>query len=237
MNRRELLRWVGGAAMIGAPLYVARRLVMGAMDTDRGALATAERTNRSIEQGLVTTRELEYDGDLTAESAWPTYKIAPSTPIAPPGWKLKIGGMVERPLALSLDELMAMEKRTLRLEHHCVEGWSAIAEWTGVPLREIAKRAGAKNTDCVEFNSFDTPTRGRAYWSSWDLESALHPETLVAFGMNGKPLSPKHGAPVRIYSPLKLGYKNVKHLTEINFLDQMTGGYWENEGYEWFGGV
>lgn len=237
MNRRELLKWFGGAAMIGAPLVIARKLVKGAMDTETGPLATAERGNRVLEQGLVTSRELTYDGELTPESAWPTYKIAPSTPIAPPGWRLKIGGMVERPLSLTLDELMKMETRTFKLEHHCVEGWSAIAEWTGVPLRELAKRAGARNVDCVEFNSFDIPKQGRPYWSSWDRESALHPETLIAFGMNGKPLSPKHGAPVRLYSPMKLGYKNVKHLTDINFLDALTGGYWENEGYEWFGGV
>ena len=232
LSRRDALRLAGGLGIIAAPLLWTWR---GHKRDD--VLAVGERTNLGLEQTLLTGREIEYDGDLTPESAWPTYKIAPSTPIQPAGWQLKIGGMVERPLTLSLEDLMRMDKRTLRLEHHCVEGWSAIAEWTGVRLSDLAKRAGARSVDYVEFNSFDTPPRGRPYWSSWDYESAMHPETLIAFGFNGKPLTPKHGAPVRLYGAVKLGYKQVKHLTEINFMAKQTGGYWEDQGYEWFGGT
>jgi len=84
----------------------------------------------------------------------------------------------------------------------------------------------------VEFRSFDA-----GYWSSWDRESALHTQTLLAYGMNGEQLYPDHGAPLRVYSAVKLGYKMVKYLTEVNFLAERTGGYWEDQGYEWFGGV
>jgi DMSO/TMAO reductase YedYZ molybdopterin-dependent catalytic subunit len=84
----------------------------------------------------------------------------------------------------------------------------------------------------VEFRSFDSN-----YWSSWDFGSAMHPQTLLAYGMNGHDLTEDHGAPVRVYSAVKLGYKMVKYLTAVNFLAAPSGGYWENQGYDWFGGV
>ena len=121
--------------------------------------------------------------------------------------------------------------------HHCVEGWSATADWSGVRVSEIAKLVGAEDVDYVEFKSFDRDGRGRDYWSSWDRDSAMHPQTLLAYGMNGRPLSPEHGAPVRLYGAVKLGYKQVKYLTEVNFLSEETGGYWEALGYEWFAGT
>ena len=84
----------------------------------------------------------------------------------------------------------------------------------------------------VEVRSFDA-----GYWSSWDRESALHPQTILAYGMNGELLGPDHGAPIRVYTAVKLGYKMVKYLTEVNFRPERSGGYWENQGYEWFGGI
>jgi DMSO/TMAO reductase YedYZ molybdopterin-dependent catalytic subunit len=119
------------------------------------------------------------------------------------------------------------------VQHHCVEGWSAVASWHGVRLSEIARLVGIdRRVQFVEFRSFDS-----GYWSSWDLASALHPQTLLAYGFNGSPLYAEHGAPLRVYSAVKLGYKDVKYLTEVNFLPDITGGYWENQGYEWFAGV
>jgi DMSO/TMAO reductase YedYZ molybdopterin-dependent catalytic subunit len=174
----------------------------------------------------------QHAGELTPEMAFPVYHVSPQVPIAPAGWKLKIGGRVARPRELTLDELMALPRTDARLEHHCVEGWSATADWHGVQLSELAKLCGAETVDYVEFKSFD-----QGYWSSWDRDSALHPQTLIAYGMNGHPLSAAHGAPARLYGAVKLGYKQVKYLTEINFLDHETGGYWENQGYEWYGGT
>ena len=77
----------------------------------------------------------------------------------------------------------------------------------------------------------------RVLWDSLDMADALHPQTLLAYGMNGALLYPDHGAPLRVYSAVKLGYKMVKYLTEVNFLPERTGGYWEDQGYEWFGGI
>ena len=91
----------------------------------------------------------------------------------------------------------------MRVRHHCVEGWSAVAAWHGVQLREIAKMVGAsRDAQYVEFRSFDN-----GYYSTWDIESSMHPQTILAYGMNGRPLYPDHGAPLRLYSPVKLGYK------------------------------
>jgi DMSO/TMAO reductase YedYZ molybdopterin-dependent catalytic subunit len=114
-----------------------------------------------------------------------------------------------------------------------VEGWSAVASWDGVRLAEIARLVGADpRARFVEFRSFD-----EGYSSSWDLESALHPQTLLAYGMNGRPLPMEYGAPLRLYSAVKLGYKMVKYLSQVSFLPVRTGGYWEDRGYEWFAGV
>lgn len=171
--------------------------------------------------------------DLTPESAFPSYFIADDMPLAPDGWALKVGGLVARPATFSLGQLKQMPRTDMRIRHHCVEGWSAVAAWQGVRVSEIAKIVGASpEARYVEFRSFDA-----GYWSSWDRASATHPQTILAYGMNGHELQPEHGAPLRLYSAVKLGYKSVKYLTEVNFLPNQTGGYWENQGYEWFAGV
>ena len=154
-------------------------------------------------------------------------------PTVPANWTLSVGGLVERELVLTLDQLQKMPRTDLRVRHHCVEGWSAVASWHGVRINEIAKAAGLKpGVKYVEFNSFDED-----YFSSWDLGSAMHPQTILAYGFNGHPLGANHGAPLRVYSAVKLGYKMCKYLTEVNFLPNKTGGYWEDQGYDWFGGV
>jgi DMSO/TMAO reductase YedYZ molybdopterin-dependent catalytic subunit len=171
--------------------------------------------------------------EAPAESAFPAYFIAEKMPMAPADWTLSVGGLVERELVLTLDQLQKMPRTDLRVRHHCVEGWSAVASWHGVRISEIAKAAGLKpGVKYVEFNSFDED-----YFSSWDLGSAMHPQTVLAYGMNGHVLGANHGAPVRVYSAVKLGYKMCKYVTEVNFLPNKTGGYWEDQGYDWFGGV
>lgn len=169
----------------------------------------------------------------TPESDFPAYFISDDTPEAPDNWSLKIGGLVAHPMTLTLDQLQALPATSMRVRHHCVEGWSAVAQWQGMRVSEIAKLVQPDpRAQYVEFRSFDAN-----YWSSWDLASAMHPQTLLAYGMNGHDLSDDHGAPLRLYSAVKLGYKMVKYLTEVNFLAAPSGGYWENQGYEWYGGV
>ena len=173
------------------------------------------------------------ESELTPDGAFPVYFISDTMPFAPDNWTLKVGGIVARPSVFTLDQLKRMPQTSMRIRHHCVEGWSAVAGWQGVQLRELAKMVGASSdAQYVEFKSFDND-----YYSTWDIESSLHPQTILAYGMNGRELSPEHGAPIRLYSPVKLGYKNVKYLTEVNFLPTRAGGYWEDQGYDWYGGV
>ena len=169
----------------------------------------------------------------TPEDAFPAYFISDDTPEVPDNWVLSVGGMVAKPAVLTLEQLRALPSTSMRVRHHCVEGWSAVAQWNGVRISEVAKLVNPNPRALyVEFRSFDSN-----YWSSWDLGSAMHPQTLLAYGMNGHDLTDDHGAPIRVYSAVKLGYKMVKYLTAVNFLPAPNGGYWENQGYDWFGGV
>jgi DMSO/TMAO reductase YedYZ molybdopterin-dependent catalytic subunit len=100
-------------------------------------------------------------------------------------------------------------------------------------MTDIVRAAGVtSDANYVDFQSFDD-----AYHESWDIESATHPQTLIAYGLEGHLLGPAHGAPARLHSPVKLGYKNVKYLTRIVFMPERNGGYWSDAGYEWFGGT
>jgi DMSO/TMAO reductase YedYZ molybdopterin-dependent catalytic subunit len=201
-----------------------------------GFLGLMERANEKFQRALFDPGRLAPElaaDEESAPGAFPAYKISRAFPVAPAGWTLNVRGLVARPLALSLPELQRLPRTRTRVRHHCVEGWSAVASWDGVRLAEIARLAGVdERARYVEFSSFDS-----GYWSSWDLESALHPQTILAYGMNGSPLPMEYGAPLRLYSAVKLGYKMVKYLTEVSFLPARTGGYWEDQGYEWFAGV
>jgi DMSO/TMAO reductase YedYZ molybdopterin-dependent catalytic subunit len=199
-------------------------------------LARMGRWNEGVDRLLFSENRLAPEApasELTPETAFPSYFVSDSMPFAPDNWALKIGGMVARPAVFSLDQIKRLPQTGMRIRHHCVEGWSAVAEWHGVQLREIARMVGAsRDAQYVEFLSFDN-----GYYSTWDIESSLHPQTILAYGMNGRALYPDHGAPIRLYSPVKLGYKCVKYLTEVNFLPTRTGGYWEDLGYDWYAGV
>lgn len=168
-------------------------------------------------------------------SSFPNYHISGVTPTLgdPSAWQLQVEGMVERPASLTIEDIRALPSVTYTVQHHCVEGWSAIATWTGAPLRSVAELVGVRpGAPFVRFDSFD-----QGYYNGWDLASALHPETILAYRFNDAELGPDHGAPLRLYAPHKLGYKLTKYLTRVTFTDVRPGGYWEDQGYPWFGGV
>src|SRR5256885_5764376 len=140
----------------------------------------------------------------------PSYFISPELPMLqdPAAWRLQVGGLVRKPQTLSLEQLQAMPRTTYTVKHHCVEGWSAIATWHGVPVSAVAERCGMlPQARYVRFDSFDS-----GYSNGWDLASAMHPQTILAYGLNDNPLPASHGAPLRLYSPTKLGYKMTKYL-------------------------
>jgi DMSO/TMAO reductase YedYZ molybdopterin-dependent catalytic subunit len=168
-------------------------------------------------------------------AALPSYFISNSLPTLeqPSAWRLRVDGLVRQPLDLSLDDLMGMPRVTYTVKHHCVEGWSAIATWHGVPVSAVVRRCQPLDAArYIRFVSFDSD-----YSNGWDMASALHPQTILAYGMNDHALAPAHGAPLRLYSPTKLGYKMTKYLVSLTFTDKRPGGYWEDQGYPWFAGI
>jgi DMSO/TMAO reductase YedYZ molybdopterin-dependent catalytic subunit len=207
-------------------------------DPSSGFLGAMSRWNDGVQGALQSDREAHRPDSSTPAGMFPAYHIAPAAPIAPAGWKLVVGGLVARPRSFTLEDLQRLPRTDVRYRHHCVEGWSAVAAWHGVRISDLAEAVGASDrAEYVDFRSFDMDRRGSKYWSSWDRDSAWHRQTILAYGMNGAPLPVAYGAPLRLYGAVKLGYKNVKYLTEVHFLDRMTGGYWEDQGYEWYAGT
>jgi DMSO/TMAO reductase YedYZ molybdopterin-dependent catalytic subunit len=202
-------------------------------------LRYAERKNEVVERALFrhTAMDSPIAGSRLAGNALPSYFVSKTVPVWDESqrgkWMLEVSGMVNRPLKLSLDDLQKLPRITQRVNHYCVEGWTAVEEWTGVRLRDLAGLAGMQPAaKYVDFQSFDDD-----YHESWDIESGMHAQTVVAYGLDGRMLAPGHGAPARVYSPVKLGYKNTKYLTRIVFMPVRNGGYWSDQGYEWYGGV
>jgi len=160
-------------------------------------------------------------------------------------WKLVVDGLVQEPAALTLSELRAMPSRTQITRHDCVEGWSAIGKWTGVQLSHVLGLVRLQpDARYVVFHCADpmwgTPEK---YYESIDLEDAMHPQTILAYELNGKTLPIKNGAPLRVRIERQLGYKMAKYIMRIEVVSTFEnigggkGGYWEDRGYEWFAGI
>lgn len=157
------------------------------------------------------------------------------TPRLDPGsYRLRVGGLVNRPLQLDLAALAALPQQSVTMRHVCVEGWAAIVTWSGVRLADVLNLAGISPLGgYVEIESADQ------YFESWDRASAIHPQTLLATAMNGAPLPVANGAPVRLATPIKLGYKLSKWVTRLRVVSSLgvRRGTWEDQGYEWFAGL
>jgi len=159
-------------------------------------------------------------------------------------WRLKIDGLVRNPLSLSLKELKELPSRTQVTQHNCDEGWTAIGQWTGVPLRHVLQMAElAPEARYIVFHCLDEMMRGAFYYESIDLFDAFHPQTILAYGMNDKDLPVRHGAPLRLRVERHVGYKHAKFITRIEAVERLDhigrgkGGFWEDRGYQWYGGI
>jgi DMSO/TMAO reductase YedYZ molybdopterin-dependent catalytic subunit len=168
-------------------------------------------------------------------------------------WRLVVDGLVTKPLSLSLADLRKLPARTQITRHDCVEGWSAIGQWTGVQLGLLLTAAGVKPEakfavlHCAD-NLEGEPAKGGSqspgqYYESIDMDDAHHPQTLLAYDMNGAPLAVPHGAPLRLRVERHLGYKQAKYVQRVELVDSFAhiaggkGGYWEDRGYEWYAGI
>lgn len=147
-------------------------------------------------------------------------------------YKLELAGLISNKAAWTLDSLRALPQEEQITRHVCVEGWSAIGRWGGVRFSTFLKMIGADTTaKYVGFKCADD------YYNSIDMPTALHPQTLLTLTYDGEVLPPKYGFPMKLRMPTKLGYKNPKHITTIFVANAYTGGYWEDQGYNWFGGI
>ncbi|MBI3995659.1 MAG: molybdopterin-dependent oxidoreductase [Nitrospirae bacterium] len=216
-------------------------------------LGSAEGLTRGV-QRIVTPRKAmarEYD-EADRSAVFPTNgNIDPKNPdyqvLAKnnfTGWKLTISGLVERPAEFSLSELRLLPSRTQITRHDCVEGWSAIAKWKGVPLSEILNRVRPlPAARYVVFHCADPDEIGRNYYESIDFDDANHPQTILAYEINDQVLPIAHGAPIRLRLERQLGYKMAKYVMRIELVDSIdsiaggNGGYWEDQGYEWYAGI
>lgn len=222
----------GAMLAVNGLTYRAQRLLVG-----REALA-AEFSQADIRQGQKPNGSI--DPDTEDYLALKTKDFA--------GYRLTVGGLVEKPLQLTLSDLHAMPSRTQITRHDCVEGWSTIAEWQGVPLKAVLDSAGVKPAArYVLFRCFDALTRGLSgpefYYETIDMIDARHPQTILAYTMNGAPLPVANGAPLRVRVERQLGYKMAKYIHSIELISGFDninggkGGYWEDRGYEWYAGI
>ena len=147
-------------------------------------------------------------------------------------FKLELSGMIADRKPWTLERLRALPQQSQITRHNCVEGWSAIGKWGGVPLRDFLKLVGADTTaKYVGFKCADN------YYSSIDMASALQPQTILALTYADKVLPVEYGFPMKLRIPTKLGFKNPKHIMAMYVTNTYPGGYWEDLGYNWFSGM
>jgi DMSO/TMAO reductase YedYZ molybdopterin-dependent catalytic subunit len=159
------------------------------------------------------------------------YDEAEVPQVDPATYKLELRGMIQDRKPWTLQELYALPQTTQVTRHICVEGWSAIGKWGGVPFRSFLERIGADlSAKYVGFACADH------YYTSIDMPTALHPQTLMAFTFADAILPASYGFPMKLRIPTKLGFKNPKHITAIYVTNTNPGGYWEDQGYNWFSG-
>jgi DMSO/TMAO reductase YedYZ molybdopterin-dependent catalytic subunit len=149
-------------------------------------------------------------------------------------WTLTVEGAVSRPGEYKLEQVQALPRISQNTRHVCVEGWDVIGNFGGARVSDFLKLAGAdESARYLEVECADD------YFESLDMQSALHPQSLLCYEMYGKPLDRGHGAPLRLQMPTKLGYKQAKYLTKLRVTSVLKPqrGYWEDQGYSWFGGL
>jgi DMSO/TMAO reductase YedYZ molybdopterin-dependent catalytic subunit len=249
--------WLGGAAASLAGLWLSACDRITKDPQGRSVLERAEGLTRRAQRLLVGRRALARE--YAASDVSPNFRTNGSTNPDDPAfvahlaagfadWKLVVDGLVERPLALSLAELRAQPARTQITRHDCVEGWSDIAKWTGARLGPLLDAAGVKpQARYIVFHCADSldpaPDGSGRYYESIDLVDAYHPQTILAYAMNDRPLPLAHGAPVRLRVERQLGYKQAKYVMRLEAVADLApigrgkGGYWEDRGYEWYAGI
>ncbi|HKR63812.1 MAG TPA: molybdopterin-dependent oxidoreductase [Thermoanaerobaculia bacterium] len=158
-------------------------------------------------------------------------RIGLTAPIDLNAWRLRIEGAAS-PVSLTLDDIKALPRETMVTELRCIEGWSIIVQWTGARLVDLMTKYPPQHDP--KYVALETPDRG--YYVGLDLESAMHPQTLLAYEINGQPLPVLHGAPLRLAIPVKYGIKNIKRIGTIRYTAVRPPDFWGERGYDWYAG-
>jgi DMSO/TMAO reductase YedYZ molybdopterin-dependent catalytic subunit len=246
LPRRTLISGGAGLLLAGcdrvAAIPQARKILFAGEDMHRGLQRAL--MDRGALAPEFTREQMSpiFRANGTRDPGTPDYAAMVADGFA--GYRLRVGGLVDRPLALSLDQLAAMPSRSQITRHDCVEGWSAIGQWQGPMLGTVLKAAGMRRSArYVVFTCADLYS-GQPYYESIDTIDAFHPQTILALKMNGARLTVPHGAPVRLRVERQLGYKHAKYVTGIQAVASLAnigkgkGGYWEdNVDYDWYAGI
>lgn len=245
-HEKEIIKDVyKGLDLPARRLFGKRALSLGAISMLTGCTMTSEysieealmvmsRFNDGVQSWLFDPNKMAptYSEDMLTKpfpfnAFYGEDEIRPS----PDNFKLKVSGLVKDTKDWTLDELRAFPQTSQITRHICVEGWSAIGKWGGVRFSDFLKRIGADSTaKFVGFRCHDD------YYTSIDMRTALHAQTLLTLTYADEVLPPKYGYPMKLRMPTKLGYKNPKYIQEIFVTNVNPGGYWEDQGYNWFGG-
>lgn len=227
-ERRKLLKL--------SPLVLLAGCDMAPRGKVESFLRSFQKFNDWVQEKVFDPNKLapEYtDSELTPEEGFRVNNYDTDEPdVDLENWSLTVEGLVAKPGEYTLDQIKSLPKRVMNTRHCCVEGWSMIPKWGGTSLREFLKFIGAEaNAKYLAVACADD------YYTSYDMPSCLHPQTLLCYEAYNKPLTIQHGAPVRIVMPTKLGYKSAKWLDKIVVTNEKPGGYWEDQGYDWFAGL
>jgi DMSO/TMAO reductase YedYZ molybdopterin-dependent catalytic subunit len=245
MKRRNLLAGLGASLVAGCskigdsqPMQKLFELADG---WHRGAQRTLGGRQALAREFSVSDISPNFRGNGTTDPGDASYAAHTAAGFA--DWKLAVGGLVNTPLELSLDQVRALPQRSQITRHDCVEGWSAIGQWTGPQLKTILDMARLKpEARYIVFRCADM-LEGAPYYESIDLVDAFHPQTIVAHQLNGAPLPVKNGAPLRMRIERQLGYKHAKYVQAIEAVASLDGiaggkgGFWEDKGYQWYAGI
>jgi DMSO/TMAO reductase YedYZ molybdopterin-dependent catalytic subunit len=243
----ELLRTSGQARQIERRLFLRQGLSLGALTLLTGCDVTDESAVQGVLNGISRWNDRAQAALFNPARLMPTYPESRAVKdfrfnayygasqipkIDGATWKLNLSGLIERRKPWTLPELYALPQESQVTRHVCVEGWSMIGKWTGVPFRTFLQRIGADLT--AKYVGFECAD---GYYSSIDMASALHPQTFLTFKISDEILDPKYGYPLKLRIPTKLGFKNPKWITAMFVTNRFPGGFWEDRGYNWFGGV
>ncbi len=250
LNRRRLL---GGLGVATTGLALSGCDALNTSPAVRSVLTGAEKVHYGLQRTITDRNALSHEYRPSERSPFfrpngtqnpdvPTYQAAVANDFA--DWQLVVDGLVARPAAYGLDQLRSMPQRTQITRHDCVEGWSAIGQWTGVPLALLLRLSGLSDrARFIVFHCADMYS-GNPYYESVDLVDAFHPQSIIAHRLNDDPLPVMNGAPLRLRVERQLGYKNAKFLKRIEAVDSFErigaggGGTWEDlADYAWYAGI